>query len=180
MHVLAVANYLARVVVALVLIHSSTAKLRSGSTFMDVLRQLGIKYARAGWLVVAAAELAAAVSLSLPVAPYIPALGVLLLGLAFAAAGVRAITVGKSIECACFGEGSQRFLGWRQLLYLPLWVLAAGIIAVQRVPDSWDVALMGALIISVTASSYAVSLLRVACRTRADRLVMASIIGQVP
>jgi hypothetical protein len=69
----------------------------------------------AAFVVVAAPGLAASVTTS--------ALGVM-----FAAAGGIALLRGVTVKCACFGS-SQAHLGRRQLVALPLWLLAAATMA---------------------------------------------------
>ncbi|MFI6458342.1 MauE/DoxX family redox-associated membrane protein, partial [Streptosporangium amethystogenes] len=72
----------------------------------------------------------------LAVAPFAtwPRVLIALLALAFAGAGIRALGSGEKIKCGCFGN-SGAVLGWRQLLYLPLWLALAAL--AQAGPPAW-------------------------------------------
>lgn len=50
---------------------------------------------------------------------------VLVLGSAFAVAGGIALVRRIHVECRCFGSPSNHELGWRQIAFFPVWVLAA-------------------------------------------------------
>jgi hypothetical protein len=114
-----------RVVVAVMLATSALEKLRAPDTFFGVLRDLGLVRIRWWWLAVCLTELLVAVLLLTSTPSAYLAAAVAVLGLAFAAAGTRALLLGKEIRCACFGHAGRGPLGWAQLLVLPLWLAAA-------------------------------------------------------
>jgi hypothetical protein len=86
-------------------------------------------------LLITAELLAATGLLLLPAAAWPRAL-VLVLALAFAAAGVLAARSGATIRCNCFGGDRDTVLGLRQLRLLPLWATALAI--AQWQPPHWS------------------------------------------
>lgn len=54
----------------------------------------------------------------------VPAVALSVFAVGLAAAGVVGIAGTSKVPCACFGR-SNRFLGWPQVLQLPLWVAAS-------------------------------------------------------
>src|SRR5204863_99886 len=50
---------------------------------------------------------------------------IILLASSFAISGIAALATGRRLPCPCFGEASHGYLGWRQVLALPLWGVGA-------------------------------------------------------
>ncbi len=113
--------------VAGVLLWAGLEKLRSGAAFAETLAALGFGL-RLGMiirLVVPAAEVAVATGLLLTPASIWPRLGVAVLAMTFAMAGAIGLRRNERIACSCFGATGSETLGWRQLVLLPIWLLAA-------------------------------------------------------
>lgn len=104
------------------------------------------------------AELGTAVIICLVATP-LAAIPLVILGLAFASAGCWALLAKRRVECNCFGpmpSGSK--LGATQLLYLPLWLLAAvGVaVAADSISEPAErLALLGAASAAAAAASAA-------------------------
>ena len=64
--------------------------------------------------------------------------GVAALAIAFAAAGVLALRIGRPIRCDCFGSGSSTALGVKQISTLPLWLLGVGLLSLEPHAPSWE------------------------------------------
>jgi hypothetical protein len=84
---------------------------------------------------VAAAELAAGVSLLVAPAQPWPRVLVVALAVAFAAAGLRAVLTQQHIACNCFGNLRREILGWRQVALLPCWLALTA--TAQAHPPAW-------------------------------------------
>jgi uncharacterized membrane protein YphA (DoxX/SURF4 family) len=98
---------LARLLIAVILLMSSTSKLGSSAAFKSSLRALGLRRTRAWWISVCTGELLIAVSAITPMPPAVTAGLIAFLGIVFAGAGVRALTFSRPIQCACFGGGTR-------------------------------------------------------------------------
>lgn len=117
----------------------SVAALSKILTHRDLTRtisQLGLgSVARPAALIVIGAELLAVTALAIMPSWSWPRVLVALLALSFAGAGIRALGFEEKIRCGCFGGGGAA-LGWRQVLYLPLWLSLAAV--AQYAPPSWS------------------------------------------
>lgn len=164
---------LVRVVVAVVLVTSSVAKLYAPTEFMAVLRELGLRQPRGWWLATCMAELAVVVCLAVPLNPLVPAVLVAFIGIVFAAAGVRGLLSTKTIQCACFGAGHSWKLGWAQIYVLPLWLAAAVAVTWWQPVDEIQGAALAAAVLVVPLLVFMVRLAGWARYARADRLAMA-------
>lgn len=105
------------------LLYSGASKLLHPLAFSSTLTSLGwssntLILARA----LGAAELVAGFLSSLTNHPLADG-AVVVLGIAFAGAGVHAMTLGISTPCNCFGNGARHQLGVRQLYILPAWIV---------------------------------------------------------
>lgn len=124
-------------VVAATLLWAAVGKVTGFSDFTGTIQAvLGLPGRRTPARALAAAVVVAevvAVIACLGGLRTLAALTVTALGLAFAGAGVLALTRGQAIACNCFGGTARdRRLGWPQVLLLPLWLLAAWAIAAPR------------------------------------------------
>jgi hypothetical protein len=63
---------------------------------------------------------------------------VLALAAGFAVAGLLGVRAHEPVACACFGLTGSGVLGWRQVLALPGWILAVGLLAWAE--PSWSTA----------------------------------------
>ncbi|MFI6323374.1 MauE/DoxX family redox-associated membrane protein [Nonomuraea sp. NPDC050556] len=128
--------------------------------------------ARPATLLVIGAELLAVVGLTVLPGQTWPRVLIALLALCFAGAGIRALGVKEKIRCGCFG-GGRAVLGWRQVMYLPLWLGLAAL--AEYASPAWSVdeglaGLAGLLLVLVAWKLLAeVRLWRV---LRGDRLVI--------
>ena len=106
--------------------------------FRSTLGRLGINDARTKpvALGVVAAELLAAAGLLISPAQTWPRMLVAALAIAFALAGLTALRTEEPIDCNCFGNLRQGFLGWRQVVLLPCWLLLATL--AQWSPPTWS------------------------------------------
>jgi hypothetical protein len=129
----------AQLALAGVFLWSSLSKLVPGAALTGTIRRLGAGPRLAaviGWAV-AGAELAVGVALAVCPRWAWPRAGVVVLAVAFAAAGASAAVRGLRIACRCFGDVGSRRLGWRQVWLLPVW-LGLGALAQWR-PAGWSV-----------------------------------------
>ncbi|MFJ2029147.1 MauE/DoxX family redox-associated membrane protein [Streptosporangium sp. NPDC087985] len=99
-------------------------------TFRDLGRTIGrlglTAVAGNAAIAVIMAELLAVTGLAVLPAATWPRVLITLLAAAFAGAGIRALGIKEKIKCGCFGNGGA-VLGWRQVLYLPLWLALAAL-----------------------------------------------------
>lgn len=116
--------------VAGVLLWAGLEKFRSGAAFAQTLAALGFgpRLRTLMRLVVPAAEVVVAVGLLVTPASIWPRIGVGLLAMTFATAGVIGLRRNERIACSCFGGTGSDTLGWRQLALLPAWLLAVFIV----------------------------------------------------
>lgn len=118
-----------------VLLWAGLEKLRTPRAFRGTLAEL-----LPGWSVsavsclVPVAELMVGSGLLLAANATWPVLGVVLLGILFASAGVAALLRGKRVTCSCFGAGAHT-LGWREIVILPVWLVAAYLF--ERTEPAW-------------------------------------------
>ncbi|HEX6526370.1 MAG TPA: MauE/DoxX family redox-associated membrane protein [Streptosporangiaceae bacterium] len=113
-------------IVCAVLAWAGLEKIRSRSALAATVRALGgtTRFAAMAAIAVPVVELAASASVMVGAPSGVPAVLFAALGMAFVAAGIRAMRSPVVIACACLGA-SERSLGWKQLASLPLWLLAA-------------------------------------------------------
>jgi hypothetical protein len=151
-----------RFAMAGLLLLAGLEKAASLPAVTTTLRQLGISHraAPAAGPVLVAVELTAALGLIFRPGSAFTLGGVLLLSVAFAAAGLIALRRDVQIRCACFGVGRDTMLGTRQLVALPFWLAAvaliragsdAGLSAVPAAPAFAALALTLALARGITA-----------------------------
>lgn len=162
----------ARLAVPIILVTSSIAKLRSPTVFAETLRALGLHHTQSWWLAICAMEFIVAVGVVAPVAIGVTVAMISLVGLVFAAAGLRALTLGRAITCACFGASHSWSLGWLQLFTLPVWLAAAFAMSSWVPVTATQRAGLTATILSTLLTAYVVRLLRAAIRTQRDRQTM--------
>lgn len=114
------------VIACAVLLWAGLEKIRAPSSLAVTIRALGgpPRFAAITAFIVPIAELVTVILVITGAPAYLPAGLFVVLGVAFAAAGLRAIGSRTAIPCACFGVSEHR-LGWRQVAALPLWLLAA-------------------------------------------------------
>lgn len=176
MSVGAVAGSVVRVVLAAVLLGSAAAKVPATAEFASTIRRLGFASPAAGLLApsVIVAELVAALGLLLSAESSWPLALVISLALAFAAAGLRALTLSEPVACTCFGGfGRSSRLGPRQVLALPVWLTLAALARFHRPPWSPEVSLqISAWLALVIAGCYLSGAKRVWPRIRGDRIAI--------
>lgn len=162
-----------RVAVAGVLVTSAAAKLRSPAAFRAVLHQLGMVPTRLWWLAACAAELFTAVAATIPADPVVPGASVAVLGLVFAAAGLRGTLLGGSVRCACFGTGYAGRLGWPQMAALPLWLLAAWSMTWWQPAGPDQPTALAATVLVAALAVHLAQLVQTMRAARFDRLALA-------
>jgi hypothetical protein len=127
----------ATVAVAGVLLWAGLEKLRVHRDFLGTLTALGTApqwLRRTGAVAVPVVELSVALGLLFWPGNRLPQLGIVVLAVAFAVAGVLALRAAQPIRCACFGLSGSR-LGRRQLYAFPAWIGAA--VAIAAAPPLW-------------------------------------------
>jgi hypothetical protein len=157
-----------------VLAWAGLEKIRAPFSLAATIRALGgpPRFAAITALIVPVAELVTVIFVVTGAPAYLPAALFAVLGVAFAAAGLRAIGSRTEIPCACFGV-SERRLGWPQVAALPLWLLAV-----------WSVVYMpafglrarletGAAVIVLLTVGRALSVVRHSAAARRDRRAFA-------
>jgi hypothetical protein len=120
-----------------VLIWAGLEKLRSPGSLLATLDALGLGGAPGRILAVGvpAAEVVTAVGLLLLPGAIWPRVGVAVLAVMFAVAGGLALRRDEPVSCACFGATGGASLGWRQILLLPVWLIAT--VALHRNHPDW-------------------------------------------
>ena len=124
---------LVAVVAGTVLFYSGSVKLGAPSAIRSTLSGLGFPPRLTGTVAVllGLSELLVGVAAT-TIRGYMAAIGLAALGLGFAFAGLRSLIKRESIPCNCIGRrGGKMALGWRQIVYLPLWL---GVGALMFVP----------------------------------------------
>ncbi|WP_188195495.1 MauE/DoxX family redox-associated membrane protein [Nonomuraea sp. SYSU D8015] len=125
----------AQAILILVFLVAALSKIITHRELGQTIARLGpAALARQGTIAVISAELLAVTGLTAFPSATWPRGLIALLALVFAGAGIRALSSGEKIKCGCFGNGAA-VLGWRQVLYLPLW-LALAAMAEMR-PPNW-------------------------------------------
>lgn len=79
-----------------------------------------------------------------------PRVLVVILGIAFAVAGLTAVASKRRIRCNCIGQIGSSNLGWRQVQLLPAWLALAAVAQAQ--PPRWSSG-EGALIVCCILSA---------------------------
>jgi hypothetical protein len=143
--------------VAGMLLLAGAGKLAAPRAFRRTLGQLHVLRLERVWVAVPLVELAVAVMLLFKPGSSVTAVGLLGLGLAFAAAGARAHIRGQVINCACFGQASGGRLGLAQVAALPAWTAVAAVTWFSRPVFPADSAVLAAV---VAACCLTVALLR--------------------
>ncbi|MFI6496712.1 MauE/DoxX family redox-associated membrane protein [Nonomuraea typhae] len=108
-----------------VLLYSGSQKLAAPRAFRATVIALGMPKPRIVAAALPGLEIITALVLALPRAQPVGAALLVILGLAFAGAGVLAKARRTTVTCACFGQARSSRLGIRQLVYLPGWLGAA-------------------------------------------------------
>ncbi|MDO5499290.1 MAG: MauE/DoxX family redox-associated membrane protein [Propionibacteriaceae bacterium] len=135
-----VAGLVVSCAIAAVLFWAAQSKGATFSKFTDTVQAtLGLSFSRnlarliAGGVLLL--EIAAVVACLAPGLTRVAAVLVAVLGVAFAAAGAIALVRRERIVCNCFGartDGKDRHLGWTHVALLPVWLIAAAVIATPR------------------------------------------------
>jgi hypothetical protein len=163
-----------------VLAWAGLEKIRDRAPLAATVTALGVPARWAPGLAIAVpvAELGAVLGVVLGAPAWVSAAWFAVLGVAFAAAGVRAATMDRTIACACFGN-SERRLGSAQVVTLPLWLVAGW--ACTALPASTldtriEIFAAGMLVLAVAR---AVPALRRGVAARADRrAVVGAVVGE--
>lgn len=169
---------------ALAGLHKIPGRRRFAASLMGLgLMGLGMPRRRAGAAAVAviAAELAAAAGLPFLPGPLQAAVTVAA-GAVFAGAGLVALRRHLHLPCACFGSlAGPSELGRRQLVLLPVWLVAALVLALGgRSPGSVETGLERvALALLVAAVVSLVPVATEARRARQDRLALQGVLSAV-
>jgi hypothetical protein len=155
-----------------ILLWAGLEKARDLGSTAAMLRQLGVptRLARAAGLLVLA-ELAVALGLVFRPDSRWVVLGVVVLAVAFAWAGLVALRRGELIRCSCFGSARRAYLGTTQIKALGPWLGGAAFLAVAGVerPSPSEGATRLAVIALAMASLRMVPLLRGWREARGDR-----------
>lgn len=125
--------------IAGVFVVAGVEKLRSRRAFAKTLTDLGVWPGLRSPLVIAvpALELVTAAGLMLAPRAWWPAAAVVLLGSAFAVAGLLSLRLRQPVACSCLGTAAEGYLGMRQVIVLPLWLAAAALLIAA--PPTWSV-----------------------------------------
>jgi hypothetical protein len=116
---------------------AALSKVLTNRALTQTISKLGFSaIARPVALIVIGAELLAVTAMTIMPSATWPRALFALLALSFAGAGILALGAEEKIKCGCFGGGGAA-LGWRQVLYLPLWLGLAA--AAEFAPPSWSV-----------------------------------------
>lgn len=109
-----------------VLTWAGLEKARDRQPLASTIRALGLPSgtATAGATIVPLAELLTVLAILAGAPPVVPRVLLVALGVGFAAVAAWSLATRRNVACACFGA-SQRPLGWRQFVALPLWLAAA-------------------------------------------------------
>ena len=110
-----------------VFLFASLSKMLKFGQFQETLVVLGVRPAltKSVAVGVATTEFVAAVGLAISPAVLWPRALVVMLAVAFALAGLKALVAKERIDCNCFGNVREALLGWRQIVLLPCWLLLA-------------------------------------------------------
>lgn len=122
---------LSAVAVCSLLVYSGASKLVAGSAVRATLAEIGVprQLLEAARLALGMGELGLGLLTPL-IRDVVVAALVAALGSGFAAVGAWAIASRQNVDCACFGFArKRRTLGWRQVVHLPLWIIAAIVLA---------------------------------------------------
>ncbi len=124
-------------VAAAVLLWAGLEKVRASGGFDATLVALGVTspvrpLLRVG---VPVAEVVTGACLMVAPAAGWPRGMLVVLAVGFAGAGVLGLRAEEPVVCSCFGTVGRHVLGWRQLLTLPVWLLAAAIL--ERRHPGW-------------------------------------------
>lgn len=115
---------------------AALSKILTHRDLTQTISKLGLgTLARPATLLVIGAESLAVAGLTVLPGQTWPRALVALLALSFAGAGIRALGVKEKIRCGCFG-GGRAVLGWRQVMYLPLWLGLAAL--AEYAPPAWN------------------------------------------
>jgi uncharacterized membrane protein YphA (DoxX/SURF4 family) len=110
---------------------AGSAKLADPSAIRGVISALGVPWPSAVAFCLAVGELATGLSLILLPGAWVTTGCVIALALIFTGAAVMALRRHLQVECACFGAALAARLGWRQILFAPVWV-AVGVSVVTQ------------------------------------------------
>lgn len=138
MSLIAAAATVSQVLLGTVLFGAAMWKAVSISDFAATLELLGVPphFARKlAWSGVCVEASVGAALLALPSSEW-PRIMVGLVAIAFAVAGVRALTGGRRVACGCFGNIGRHDLGWFQITALPIWMVLAYV--AQQQPPTWS------------------------------------------
>ncbi|MEU0568859.1 MauE/DoxX family redox-associated membrane protein [Nonomuraea sp. NPDC005983] len=125
----------AQVVLIVVFLIAALSKIITHHELGQTIARLGpAALARHAAIAVISAEMLAVTGLAVAPSALWPRVLIALLALVFAGAGIRALGRGEKIKCGCFGD-SGAVLGWRQVLYLPLWLALAAL--AEGSPPTW-------------------------------------------
>ncbi|MFF4189784.1 MauE/DoxX family redox-associated membrane protein [Nonomuraea sp. NPDC001831] len=125
----------AQVILIVVFLIATLSKTITHRELGRTIAQLGpAALGRHAAIAVIAVEMLAVIGLTVAPAALWPRVLIVLLSMAFAGAGIRALSRGEKIKCGCFGNGGA-VLGWRQVLYLPLWL--ALVVLAEANPPTW-------------------------------------------
>lgn len=168
-----VAGVAAQVVLIVVFLIAALSKIITHHELGQTIAQLGpAALGRPAAIAVISAEMLAVTGLAVAPSAWWPRVLIVLLALAFAGAGIRALSRGEKIKCGCFGN-SGAVLGWRQVLYLPLWSALA--VLAEASPPTWtgQEGLLGLAVALLAMVAWKLRAeLRVLRPLREDRLVL--------
>jgi Methylamine utilisation protein MauE len=150
--------------VAGILIIAGVEKLRARAIFDETLSRLGLtgRFRDVSRFGVPIMELAVSAGLLLAPASVWPVLGAGALSVIFAVAGMLALRTRQPVPCTCLGVAGNGTLGWRQILFLPLWV--CGLVTLWRLEPHWSFD---------EGMQYLAGLIVLLCMTRAVPVVRA-------
>jgi methylamine utilization protein MauE len=163
-----------RVLLAVLLTFAALEKLRSPAGIHQVLRSLGLGWTRLWWAILCGVELSIAASLFVPLLAWTPAIAVAAIGFLFALAGIRALQLGRTISCACFGQAVTRRLGMAQVRALPAWLLLAFLAALWHPNTANQIELMISFSIVFLLSWRTLLVARMTLSDRGTRIAMES------
>ncbi|HKS23457.1 MAG TPA: MauE/DoxX family redox-associated membrane protein [Thermoanaerobaculia bacterium] len=157
---------------AAVLLWAVQEKLRKPAALAETIRALGVpdRISFPAAIFTIAAEAGVAVALLFRPDSPLTQLGVMLLAMLFALAGLRALRLDERVPCSCFGAGSGR-LGIPQIIALVPWLAGAAVVhdGARRPDLPAGAALFAAVALGIVAVR-TMAVLQTKREARADRL----------
>ncbi len=160
--------------IAGVLLWAGLEKARNPASISSTITELGVprRVARPAAIFLIVTEISIGVLVLFQPSSVVVQMGIVMLALLFAFAGLIVWMRGKRIQCGCFGAGARGYLGLRQTLNLVPWCIGAAILKMGP-PEGQALSESAALFASVAlviAAWRGYAVLRAQHEARGDRL----------